>query len=187
MSTPTLQTPRLLLRPFERSDAADVFAYASNPNVSRHTTWQTHRTIADADAFIEMILQRGPDKYCWAIRLADDPRVIGAIEFGIRGDNLGESGVEAEFHYVLGEGHWNRGLMTEAARAVLDWGLRRYPKVRRVVTYAMTENRASQRVMEKCGLKFVGVHQKKWAKFAGPVELSEYAMDVPGGSESGPR
>jgi RimJ/RimL family protein N-acetyltransferase len=182
MNTPTLQTPRLLLRPFERSDAADVFAYASNPNVSRYTTWQTHRTIDDAESFIDMVLKRGADKYCWAIRLADEPHVIGAIEFGIRG----EGGAEAEFHFVLGEPHWNRGLMTEAARAVLDWGLRQYPKVRRVVTYAMTENHASQRVMEKCGLKLVGVHQKKWAKFPGPVELSEYAMDVPGESGTDP-
>ena len=174
MTTPTLQTSRLLLRPFDRADAADVFAYASNPNVSRYTTWETHRTLADAEAFIDMVLGRGADNYCWAIRLRDDAHVIGAIEFNIHG----ESGAEAQFHYVLAEPHWNRGLMTEAARAVLAWGLAQYPKVRRVVTYAMTQNTASRRVMEKCGLNFVGVKTGKWAKFPEPVELSEYAMDV---------
>ena len=47
---------RPLLRPFERSDAPDVFAYASNPNVARYTSWETHRTLADSEAFIEMVL-----------------------------------------------------------------------------------------------------------------------------------
>ena len=174
MQSPELQTSRLVMRNFDRADAADVFAYASNPSVSRYTTWQTHRTVADAEAFIDMVLGRGADDYCWAIRLRGDPHVSGAIEFNVRG----ESGEEAQFHYVLAEPQWNRGLMTEAGRAVLAWGLAQYPNVRRVVTYAMSQNTASRRVMEKCGLKFVALRSGKWAKFADPVELSEYAMDV---------
>ena len=49
MQSPRIQTARLLLRPFEMSDAADVFAYASNPNVSRFTTFETARTLADSE------------------------------------------------------------------------------------------------------------------------------------------
>jgi RimJ/RimL family protein N-acetyltransferase len=65
VTTATIQTARLILRPFVRGDAVDVFAYASNPNVSRYTTWQTHRTLADSEAFID---------WCW---LADCRSIRG--------------------------------------------------------------------------------------------------------------
>jgi [ribosomal protein S5]-alanine N-acetyltransferase len=169
MSTPAIQTARLLLRAFTRADALDVFAYASNPNVSRYTTWQTHRTAADSEAFIEMVLARGPGSHTWAITQLYEPPVIGAIEFGLHGN------AEAQFHYVLAEPFWNRGVMTEAARAVLLWGLSRYPAVQRVVTRAMTENVGSHRVMEKCGLRFEQTRLYRWNKSNDPVEQREYA------------
>ena len=172
MTTPAIQTDRLLLRPLAREDAADVFAYASNPNVSRYTTWRTHRSIAESDAFIEMVLARGEEEHTWAIRQRHAPAVVGVIEFArIAAD-------EAQFHYVLAEPQWNRGLMTEAARAVLAWGLARYPMVRRVATCAMTQNVASQRVMEKCGLRFERTRIDTWEKFDDPVEQRVYSMTV---------
>ncbi len=167
---PILQTERLILRPFRREDAADVFAYACNPNVSRFTTWQTHGSVADAEAYIEMVLGRQEDEQTWAICLREEGRAIGAIEFGVKGGGV------AEFHYVLREESWNKGLMTEAARAVLAWGFENYPEVNRVVTRALTENVASQRVMAKCGLKFEKVRVEVWKKVGREVEQSEYGM-----------
>jgi ribosomal-protein-alanine N-acetyltransferase len=162
----------LLLQPFTRADAADVFAYASNPNVSRFTSWETHRTVANSEAFIERVLARSPDEHTWAIRQLNDPTVIGAIEFNLIAPDI------ADFHYVLSEPFWNLGLMTEAARAVLAWGLEHYPMTRRVTTAAMSQNVASTRVMEKCGLKFDRTCLKKWDKFAEPVEESVYVLNL---------
>jgi ribosomal-protein-alanine N-acetyltransferase len=170
MTTPILQTDRLLLRPFTQADAADVFVYASNPNVSRYCTWQTHRTIADAEAFIEMVLNRPATEYTWAIRLLHDATVIGAIEFGL------SSGTEAQFHYVLSEPFWNRGLMTEAGQAVVRWGMDAHPKIRRLFTSAMSQNIGSQRVMEKCGLQLERVIVEKWDKYPEPIQLRQYAL-----------
>jgi len=171
-----IQTARLLLRPFELSDAADVFAYASNPNVSRFTTFTSPRALADTEAFIARVLARADVEHTWAIRLLYDTRVVGAIEFAP------SSETEAEFHYVLAEEHWNRGLMTEAARAVLVWGRTRYPSLRCIRSRAMSENVASQRVMEKCGLRFDRVRMVEVQKFGGPVEYREYSMLI-GGAE----
>lgn len=168
--TPVLQTARLLLRPFTMADAGDVFAYASNPNVSRWTTWETHRTVRDAEGFVEMVLGRPATEYIWAITVIGEGKVVGAIEFSLKSET------EAEFHYVLGEPYWNRGIMTEAGKAVLEWGLAMYPKVGRVATRAVTANRGSTRVMEKCGLTLVGTRLDKWAKYAEPVEQSEYEL-----------
>ena len=174
MTTPTIQTDRLLLQPFTRADAGDVFAYASNPNVSRFTTWQTHQSIEDSYAFIDMVLARPPHQHTWAIRLRDDPRgpaVIGAIEFGTRDD-----GIEAQIDYVLAEPFWNRGLITEAYRAVIAFGWRNYPSVQRVISCTLKENVGSQRVMEKCGLKFERTKMYRWAKCPEPVEQLQYAI-----------
>lgn len=172
MTTPTIQTARLLLQPFTRADAADVFAYASNPNVSRFTTWQTHRTVADSEGFIERVLAGGPDEHTWAIRQLNQATVIGAIEFNLIAP------AEADFHYVLSEPFWNRGLMTEAARAVVAWGLEHYPMIRRVITQAMSQNIASVRVMGKCGLKFDRRCLVKWDKLDDPVEESVYVLNL---------
>lgn len=170
MDTPTIATPRLVLRPFTQTDVAAVFAYASNPRVSQFTTWSTHRTLADSQAFIDMVLERDDDDHTWAICFADDPRAQGAIELG-----LVETTV-AEVHYVLAEQLWNRGLMTEAARAVIAWGFASYPALTRVSSRAVSENVASQRVMEHCGMRFARVRVDHWAKCSEPVEQREYTM-----------
>jgi [ribosomal protein S5]-alanine N-acetyltransferase len=170
MTTPSIHTDRLLLRPFHKTDAPDVFAYACNPNVSRYTTWTPHETLADSEAFIDMVLRRGPNEHTWAICLGSEPSVVGAIEFGMNG------GQDAQLDYVLAEPLWNQGLMTEAASAVIAWGLSNYPAVQRIRSCAVTQNVGSQRVMEKCGLRFEGTRLHQWAKCAQPVEQRHYVF-----------
>lgn len=174
MATPTIETERLLLRPFDPADAADVFVYASNPNVSRYTTWQTHRTLEDSQAFIAMVLGRHENEKTWAILLRGRPAVIGAIEFGPTDQ------AEALLGYVIAEAFWNQGIMTEATKAVLAWGFANCPAVRTVVSSAVTQNIGSQRVMEKCGLKFDQVQLHHWAKCSEPVEQRRYRLDRSG-------
>jgi [ribosomal protein S5]-alanine N-acetyltransferase len=167
---PHINTQRLYLSPFHRADCENVFAYASNPNVSRFTTWQTHKSIADTISFIEMVLNYEDHEYCWAIRLNGEPAVIGAIEFGLQDERNGD------IHYVLAEKHWGKGLMTEAVCVVLGWAFETMPSLERVTTSALTQNVGSTRVMEKCGMKFERKQQEKWAKFDTEVELSIYSI-----------
>jgi [ribosomal protein S5]-alanine N-acetyltransferase len=171
VSTPTIRTQRLELRAFSRADAPDVFAYASNPNVARFTSWSPHSSLAETEAWLDRATQDSPEErgHLWAITLAGEGRAIGAIEFSLLGADV------AEFHYVLSEQHWNRGLVTEAARAVLAWGLDRWPEVQRIVTRAVADNAASLRVMSRCGLAFERVVETKWAKLDAPVSQHEYA------------
>jgi ribosomal-protein-alanine N-acetyltransferase len=171
MATPIIETERLLLRAFERADAEGVFAYASNPNVSRFTTWQTHRTLADSHAFIDMVLARPATQQTWAIRLGAEPAVIGAIEYGPTDQ------AEAHIDYVIAEPSWNKGIMTEAAKSVLAWGFKNCPEVTSVVSCALTQNIASQRVMEKCGMRYERAQLNRWSKCNEPVEQSQNRLD----------
>ncbi len=141
----------------------------------------THRTIADSEAFIEMVLRRPENQHAWAIRLQQNPTVIGAIEFGLK------NATEADFHYVLAEPFWNRGFMTEAAQSVVAWGRKTHPAVRRISSVAVKQNVASQRIMQKCGLLFQRYVFESWAKLSDPVELAEYALDCGSPAEQATR
>ncbi len=174
--TPTIHTDRLELRAFARADAGDVFAYASNPNVSRYMPWEAHRSIADSVAFIDLVLARHEHEHTWAIceRCSSNTtqlhRVIGALEFGLKADTI------AQLDYVLAEAYWNRGMMSEAVRAVIAWGLVRYPMVRRIVSCTMSQNLASQRTLEKCGFHFERVFRDHWPKFDESIEQKQYVL-----------
>ncbi len=166
---PHLRSDRLWLSPFVEADAPAVFAYASNPNVSRHTTWNTHESVADAEYFIRFVQGYETD-FCWAIRLSQDGDAVGAIEFGID-DRLCGS-----VHFVLAEHLWNQGLMTEAVTAVLVWGFDALAELDRVVTAAVSANTGSRRVLEKCGFELTGLVPEMWEKFDDPVELAAYVL-----------
>ncbi len=54
---PTLETDRLLLRKLEADDVDDVFAYASDPEVAKYTSWPAHATIEDSAEFLAYVLE----------------------------------------------------------------------------------------------------------------------------------
>jgi ribosomal-protein-alanine N-acetyltransferase len=164
---PTIETKRLWLTAFTQADAEAVFAYASDPEVSRHTTWTPHRSIEDARAFITYA--RG-EEYCWAIRRAREGPAIGAIESSVESEGL------ASIHFVLAREEWGQGIMTEAAKAVLTWSFARYPSLALVRTAAVADNVASRRVMEKCGMVFERFATESWAKCEVPVRLAVYRV-----------
>ena len=167
---PEIQTDRLLLRAFTIDDAEDVFTYARNPNVLRYTTGQTPSTLAETQEFVQGLIAKPKGAFAWAVCLKDNPGVIGTIEFGV------PDGVTGGIHYALGEEHWNQGLMTEGVQAVLNWAFRNLSELQSVSTSAISLNKGSLRVMEKCGLRFQKYIQEKWEKFEEPVELAVYSI-----------
>lgn len=55
---PKLETSRLILRPFVIEDVSEVFDYASDPMVSRFTTWSSPKAPADSKLLIETLVGR---------------------------------------------------------------------------------------------------------------------------------
>jgi [ribosomal protein S5]-alanine N-acetyltransferase len=155
---PVLETSRLRLRPLEPVDAPALFAIASNPNVTRFTLWDAHRTIEDSQAFISdyvrsQYLQGVPDPF--AIELKSNDELIGAT--GCRWASHPNRCME--FGYWLAEPMWGRGLATEAARALVSHVFSEYP-IERVQAHFLEGNAASGRVLEKAGLRSEGVRRK---------------------------
>lgn len=148
-SLPTLETARLLLRPLASEDCRDVYAYASDPAVARYVTWDAHRSLADAEAFVETVIkdyQQG-EAAPWGLVCKADGRLVGT---GGVMDWQPQYG-RIELAYALARPYWGQGLMTEAVRAILEFGFK-VLGVNRIQAYCMVENEGSARVMEKCGM-----------------------------------
>lgn len=140
----TLTTPRLRLRPPTMADARAVHAYASDPRVTRYLTFPTHRSLDDAVVFLRRVEQgwTTATEFTWALEFGAD--VVGTC--AVRDTAHG-----VEFGYVLAYAYWGRGLMTEAASAIVAWA-RTQPTVHRVWAYRDVDNTASGRVLQRAGL-----------------------------------
>jgi len=149
---PDLETERLLLRKMRPSDAGAMFAYASDPEVTRFVLWETHASIQDSENFLRFAgegYERG-DFGGWGVVLKAS------------GDFVGTCGMEsapehsrAELGYVLAREHWGRGLMPEAVRRVIRFCFEQMD-LNRVEARCIAENTASARVMEKADMSHEG-------------------------------
>ncbi|HEY0072589.1 MAG TPA: GNAT family protein [Abditibacteriaceae bacterium] len=161
LGPPPLETARLLLRAARPADDAALFDYARDPEVARFTTWEPHVCLTDAQQFLARVLDDyrvGKIGY-WAIEHQGDQKLIGAV--GLAGKLVSAETppqfihARAELAYVLARPYWNQGLMTEAAREVLQFGFAQW-NLNRIEARCLVENIASARVMEKLGMNFEG-------------------------------
>ena len=133
----TLHTTRLLLRPWEVSDAQALYIQAHNPIIGKRCGWPAHKSVEESREIIQ-----------------SDNTLIGSIGLLLQGESrlsVGEN--EAEIGYWLGEDFWGKGYMTEAALQVIHYA---FEELHLTGLWASVykENIASQRVIEKCGFRY---------------------------------
>jgi [ribosomal protein S5]-alanine N-acetyltransferase len=156
---PELETERLLLRKMRLDDAEAMFAYASDPEVTRYVLWDTHRSVEDSEEFLRQATEgyeRG-DFGGWGVVLKDSGAFIGTcgIDAGYAPEHA-----RAELGYVLSREHWGRGLMSEAVREVIRFGFERL-ELNRMEARCIAANTASARVMEKAGMTYEGTLRER--------------------------
>ena len=164
-----LRTARLLLRPFELTDVDDVCAYASDPEVARFRPLPDPYTREDALEFVNRQIRTD-----WStdaeFAIEYGSRVIGGISLHANPEHE-----IAELGYLLGRRWWGQGLATEAARAVVDWGFRRF-RSHKVYARAHVDNQRSWRLMERLGMTREGVLRGHWKMRDEHVDLVYYAV-----------
>ena len=145
-----MQTPRLLLRPFQPHDGKDLFEYASVKGVGERAGWPHHKSIEES----QQILSRFMDSSeVFAIVHRQDNKVIGSIGLHHRPDESSHQEGDLVLGYVLSKDYWGRGLMTEAAERILHKAFTVW-NVPRIRVSHFKENIASQRVIEKLGFTY---------------------------------
>lgn len=152
----TIDTPQLHLRPPEPTDAAAIFAYASDPAATRYMIWPTAADIDDTHDFLDDVAAGWAegDDFCYAVTDA----VTGALH-GAASCQFDQHG--AEIGYIVAPVFWGRGFATEAASALIEaaWG---NGDLYRVWATCHVDNNASARVLEKLGMRFEG-RLARWA------------------------
>jgi [ribosomal protein S5]-alanine N-acetyltransferase len=160
--TPELETERLVLRKLTLQDDEDVFAYASDDEVTRYVTWGSHQSIEDSRKYINFILGRYENDRVgeWGIELKETGRLIGAMGFV----NLDIQNSCRGIGYVLSKDYWGTGVMTEALKRIIQFSFEDM-KLNRIEAVHAVENGASGKVMQKAGMSYEGlIRQKLFAK-----------------------
>lgn len=143
------------LRPLRYKDANRLAQLANNKKISMNLRdgFPHPYTLADAKKFIEICKSHSPAQ-------------VFAIEYN--GEYTGNIGLHpgedvyrrsAEIGYFLGESYWGKGIMTKAVKQMVEYGFSNLNIVR-IYTGVFEYNKASQRVLEKCGFKKEAVFEK---------------------------
>ena len=170
---PDLRTPRLRLRKLTMRDAQDIYRYSRDPEVARHVLWEAHRSIGDSRAFLRYMLRkyRAHENASWGIELLETGRIVGTIGFmWVQEDNAA-----AEVGYSLARDCWGRGIMTEALRAVIQYGFD-HMALNRIEAQHETTNPASGAVMRKCHMQREGTLRGRLYNKGRYVDVELYAI-----------
>ena len=157
----TLRTDRLLLRPFQLTDADDVYAYARDSEWGRYLPVPSPYEYRHAVEFVaRSVLAPRDTNPVLAICLSG--RCVGGIN--IRIDTSSGTG---EIGYSIARAHWGKGLTAEAARAVMDWAFYEFD-LAKITAMADQVNTRSSRVMEKLGMRRDGLLRSERPSDADP-------------------
>ena len=145
-----LQTKRLILRPWEEEDAAELFALASSPEVGPAAGWPVHTSVENSREIIRDVLS-APGTF--AIVWKETGLPIGSIGLKMgEATDLTDVEDECELGYWLGVPYWGRGIMPEAAGEVLRYAFEELG-MKKVWCGYYDGNHKSRRVQEKCGFR----------------------------------
>jgi [ribosomal protein S5]-alanine N-acetyltransferase len=150
------RTARLNLREFVKSDFDAIFAYSSDPRVTRYLFFGPRDADSTAD-YLESLLasqeERPRTRFELAVEEIESGRVIGACDLSLIERNVVDLG------YMLGLRDWGKGYATEIALALVDaafFDLR----ADRIISTVDVNNKASIRVLEKIGMRWEAVFRK---------------------------
>lgn len=155
-----LETPRLILRPFELSDAEALFDMDSNPNVHQYLWQQPLTNIEEVYGYIEMVQKQYVKHNIgrFSTILKETNELIGwtGIKYIDDHEENGNSNF-FDYGYRLNEKFWGNGYATEATLAWLEYGFQEM-NIKTMHAYTHAENGASNRVLSKCGMTFMEVY-----------------------------
>lgn len=172
MNTPTLTTERLTLRRFTEGDMAALFRILRDGTVNEFLPWYPVKDIAETKQFYE---ERYAAKYA-------RPRAY-AYAICLKGDGpIGYINVDTEEPYDLGYGllreFWHRGIVTEAARAVIE-----QVKKDGLPYITATHDRNNPRsggVMRNVGMEYRYSYEEQWQPKDIPVVFRMYQLNFDG-------
>ena len=151
-----IETKRLILRPFQESDAMDVYEYLNEPAVHCFACMKLH-SLKEARA--EMRKRSKETEYTFAIVLKENGKVIGEIDAMPEATAPDEDQAPLDTFspcWMLNKEYHGQGYAYEAAHAFFDY-LFREKGARRIYAYTEDTNMSSQHLCERLGMRREGL------------------------------
>lgn len=169
----TLETERLILRPWRASDLGDFNEYCSQPDVGPNAGWKPHESMEESEKILASFIDCDETKDAErALVLKETGKAVGS--FGAMADRLCHEGIGEgrEIGYVLSQDFWGRGLMPEAVRRYLRFAFEE-KNLDYLAAAHFSSNMRSKRVIEKCGFRFEKVLRGTYTNYKGekPEEI----------------
>ena len=168
---PELESDRLLLRGWNKRDAADLYEYASDPLVGPAEGWAPHRNQSESRMIIDQIYTTKLD---WAIVDKSSNKPIGNI--GLDDDGIRSRTNSKELGYSVGSKYWGNGIATEAVNLVKAYAFDELG-LDCISMRIETDNMASKRVAEKTGFKYEGTLRQAYRRYDNKtVDMACYSI-----------
>ena len=173
MSFPTLTTGRFILRQIKQADQAKIFEGLSHPEVIPFYGI-SFKTLEEAQTQMEWYreLEESGTGIWWAICEQDKPDVlIGACGF----NKLKKEHLCIETGFWLLPTFWKKGIMNECLPIIFQYAFQNM-QIHRIEAIVEKGNRASGRLLEKCGFEYEGTLRECEIKNGKFISLEYYSM-----------
>ncbi len=165
------RTERLILRPWEESDAESLYEYAKDPLVGPSAGWPVHTSVENSLNIIKDVLS-APETY--AVCLKEDGRAIGSIGvFPTTQSYIEAAADEMEVGYWIGVPFWGKGYIPEAVRIMQKYAFEDLGCTVMWCSY-YDGNEKSKRCMEKCGFVYHHTEEEKPCAQMGDVRTVHF-------------
>ena len=150
---PVLHTERLLLRKLTADDISSLVKYGNNKKVSDYVFSIPHPyEEPDAVFRISYVLNgfRARSRFVFAVILLETAEFVGEVSLHLDNTKVSQLG------YWIGEPFWNKGIATEAVRAVCQFGFKTLD-LEKIYGTCHLQNIASSKVLERNGMVKISV------------------------------
>ncbi|MBQ7897073.1 MAG: GNAT family N-acetyltransferase [Clostridia bacterium] len=146
---PELETPRLILRKIKKSDAADMFEYASKEDVTKYLLWNAHESLKYTKKYLKFLVSKyKTGEYLdWGIVLKSNNKLIGTCGFA----SLDLANAKCEIGYVLNPDYHKNGYAYEAVGKILEYAFDTLG-LNRIEARVIKGNEPSISLLKRCGM-----------------------------------
>ncbi|MBN1183118.1 MAG: GNAT family N-acetyltransferase [Bacteroidales bacterium] len=154
-----ITTERLILKEVTRKDITTIYTIHSLPEVDEFNTLGIPESIKVTKKLIQPYLtdqrQRKRKLFYWIVRLKDSNEAIGTCGLSLAAERF----KMGEIYYSLIPSHWGKGLGTEVAQSLINYGFNSL-HLHRIEAGVATDNIRSIKVLEKAGMIREGTRRK---------------------------
>lgn len=151
-----IETDRLILRDFLESDVEGMYELDSNPEVHRYLGNNPIKEINQIPPIIQFVRQQYEENGIgrWAVIEKKTNGFIGWSGLKLVKETRNQQSNYYDVGYRLIQKYWGQGYATESAQASLNYGFGKM-NLETICAAAQAENIASNKVLQKCGLKLI--------------------------------